>query len=268
MSWKVFHILLILFFWWLYNKLNCSYQRQPKKTPEAWNASLITWCTEFCYRCVYVQEMLKMTNGTAWPIRAEMAADQSEQRVNQVLLQGQNRNNDNEPTEIKILLFSHHLFVMLAHQPTFPTLSLWAEWSVDLFAHSITVFTPDKLLIAGTNLPKTRSDSAQSAGFFLQKGNTLKPTFPHSTNPPTFLLLLHPLKSRSNWFGLYVNCVSSLFFPSLLHPPSSLLHLFSLWRRGGQVWACINMEEKKQKLLSTLLCYFSFSLCSSSPLWD
>lgn len=91
-----------------------------------------------------------------------------------------------------------------------------------LFSHWTSSLSPEQIS------KKTRSDSAGSPQVSSYRRETLKPASPHSANPPTFLLL-HPLKSRSNWFGLRVNCVSSLFFsPLSFILPSSLPSLFSL----------------------------------------
>lgn len=76
-------------------------------------------------------------------------------------------------------------------------------------------------------------------GFILQEGNT-------ETSLPSFCPPELGQKSRSNWFGLCVNCRSSLFSPPFV------LSL-SLGKRG-QVRARKKHGEKKAAMW--LLCYF------------
>ncbi len=170
------------------------------------------------------------------------------------------------------------------NNPTFPLGSvkyhliyLWPQRALFLFAHLFTwsPISVDVLTLQELCGYYRRSKSPNSGQrllgihrFHLTEGkHRNQPSF---CKPPTFLLLIlwKGTESRSNWFGLCFNCMSSLFFfllPSS-SPPPSLFCSPSLGKLRRQVWARINTARKKQKCFSklmSLLCCVFFLLCCS-----
>lgn len=186
------------------------------------------------------------------------------------------------------LLFSLHILqsicllccCILPQQPNFPTgihkvssyLFMTIERDQFLFAHSFTcslflsviVFTLQELcsFYRMSKSPKSRSDAAgnlQVSSYRRKRIETSLPPIlqtPHRPPPPSSE---KGLKSRSNWFGLHFNSMSSLF-PSC--SPSSLPSLFSLSGEAQRTGMSMYKHggEKTKTLEQTNVASMSFFL--------